>query len=354
MKKVVIGMSGGVDSSVAAFILKSEGFDVIGVTMQIWDYDLDAEPSGGCCGLSEIEDARAVCEKLDIPHYVLNFRDIFREKIVDYFAREYLAGKTPNPCIACNRFIKWEALMQKARTIGADYFATGHYCEIDIHPRTGRYTLRRSSNPKDQTYVLYDLDQSQLARTLLPLGYFQKNEVREIAADLGLLVADKPDSQEICFIPDSNHGRFLADYIGKPLTPGNFVDVDGNVLGQHGGVANFTIGQRKGLGMAFGRPMFVKEIHADSGIVVLSDEDAIFVRQLVIDDVNFMAFKRIEGEMKCFGKIRYAHKPAACVIRQENDRVHCIFEAPQRAITPGQAAVFYDEDGYLICGGTIV
>ena len=356
MKKVVVAMSGGVDSAVAAYLLVKAGYDVVGVTMQIWQKEgADAiEAKGGCCGHTAVADARFVCHALGVPHYVLNFRDIFRAKVMDYFAAEYLAGRTPNPCIACNRYVKWQALLDKATELGGDFIATGHYSKIAPHPDTGRLAIISSYATKDQSYALYNLTQDQLARTLFPIGDMPKDEVRRLAAEkIGLRVAYKPDSQEICFIPDNNHSKFLVEYFNRPLAPGNFVDEVGNVLGCHLGIGHYTIGQRKGLGMAFGRPMYVKEIDASGGNIVLSDEAALFTRDMMVDDVNFMAHDSI-GEMRCRGKIRYSHKAADCVIRSIDGGIVCKFDEPQRAITPGQSAVFYDTDGRIICGGTII
>ena len=356
MKKVVIAMSGGVDSAVAAYLLVEAGYDVLGITMQIWqseNADIVAA-KGGCCGMAAAEDARFVCHTLGIPHYVLNFRDVFRKTVIDYFAREYKTGKTPNPCIACNRFVKWQSLLAKAAELEADFIATGHYAQIVRHPETGRLTIKASDNAKDQSYALYNLTQAQLARTLFPIGHMPKYEVRHLAAQkIGLRVAHKPDSQEICFIPDQNHPKFLEEYFGEALTPGDFVNEQGEVLGRHKGIGAYTIGQRKGLGMAFGKPMFVKEIDAKSGRVVLSDNAGLFERHMAVNDVNFMSHDSFEGDFKCFGKIRYSHKASPCVIKSADNGIYCEFDEAQRAITPGQSAVFYDDAGRIICGGLI-
>jgi tRNA-specific 2-thiouridylase len=356
MKKAVVAMSGGVDSAVAAYLLAEAGYQVLGVTMQIWQSENPdvVASKGGCCGMTAAEDARFVCHVLDVPHYVLNFRDVFRKTVIDYFAREYRAGRTPNPCIACNRYVKWQSLMERSKELEADYIATGHYAEIVRHEETKRLTILAANNAKDQSYALYNLTQEQLAHTLFPLGSMPKDEVRRIAAQkIGLRVAHKPDSQEICFIPDDDYAKFLKEYFKEGLVQGDFVNEQGEVLGRHKGIGAYTIGQRKGLGMAFGRPMYVKEIDGARGRVVLADDEALFTRHMLADDINFMSHDKFTGEMQCFGKIRYSHKAAPCVIKYADGMISCTFDRPQRAITPGQAAVFYDDAGRIICGGTI-
>ena len=355
-EKVVVGMSGGVDSSVAAYLLKQQGYDVIGVTMQIWqDESLETiADNGGCCGLSAVDDARRVAQILDIPYYVMNFKDIFKETVMDYFADAYRKGLTPNPCIACNRHVKWESLLQKALQIGADYIATGHYAEVCTYPDAGRKTLRISrAIGKDQTYALYNLTPFQLEHTLMPLWAYSKAEVRAIAEGLGLCVARKPDSQEICFIPGNDYAGFLQSYTGEQGQPGDFVDTNGQVLGRHPGIIHYTVGQRKGLGIAFGKPMYVKAIRPEGNQVVLAENDALFTSRLYAGDLNLMAVESISEPIRAKGKIRYSHKPAPCTIWMERNRLVCDFDEPQRAITPGQSAVFYVDD-YIICGGTIV
>lgn len=356
-KKVVVGMSGGVDSSVAAWLLKKQGMDVIGVTMQIWqDEEPDEqEENGGCCGLSAVEDARRVAGSLEIPYYVMNFKKEFKEQVMDYFIQEYVDGRTPNPCIACNRYVKWESLLRRSMDIGAEYIATGHYARIE-QLQNGRYSLKKSvTAAKDQTYALYNLTQYQLSHTLMPVGEFTKDEIREMAGEINLTVAHKPDSQEICFIPDHDYAKFIEENTDCHLPEGNFVDRDGNILGRHKGITHYTIGQRKGLGIALGYPIFVVGIRPETNEVIIGENDDVFSNTLTCSRLNWMSVEGLFGrEMRVSAKIRYSHKGAPCVIREKHpDLVECVFDEPQRAITPGQAVVFYDGD-YVVGGGTII
>ena len=354
-KTVVVGLSGGVDSSVAAYLLKEQGYDVIGVTMQIWQEEdsCTVEENGGCCGLSAVKDARRVAQKLDIPYYVMNFRKEFQKQVIDYFTREYLEGRTPNPCIACNRYVKWESLLKRSLEIGADYIATGHYARVEQLPN-GRYAIRNSvTAKKDQTYALYNLTQEQLARTLMPVGAYTKDEIRKIAEEAGLLVAHKKDSQEICFVPDNDYARFIKNSTGKTIPKGNFVLADGKVIGEHQGIIHYTIGQRKGLNLSMGHPVFVTKIRPDSNEVVIGENEDLFVNTLICDRVNFMAMEGLDGEVRLKAKIRYNHPGAECVISPAEDgKVRVTFDQPQRAITPGQAVVFYQ--GEYVAGGGII
>lgn len=355
-KTVVVGMSGGVDSSVAAYLLKQQGYHVIGVTMQIWQDEetKQIEENGGCCGLSAVDDARRVAEVLGIPYYVLNFKKEFKQHVMDYFVEEYLHGRTPNPCIACNRFVKWESLLQRSLALGADYIATGHYARID-KLENGRYSLKTSvTAAKDQTYALYNLTQKQLSKTLMPVGEYRKEEIREIAFREGLPVAHKKDSQEICFIPDNDYASFIEKEAGGRVPGcGNFVTKDGIVLGQHKGITHYTIGQRKGLNLAMGHPVFVTEIRPETDEVVIGENADVFTSELICNRLNFMAIEDIADTYRALVKIRYSHKgEMATLHRISEDQIRCVFDAPVRAVTPGQAVVFY-ENGYILGGGTI-
>ena len=356
-KKVVVGMSGGVDSSVAAMLLKEQGYDVIGVTMQIWqDEEEEArEANGGCCGLSAVDDARRVAQRLEIPYYVMNFKKEFKCHVMDYFVAEYLRGHTPNPCIACNRYVKWESLLQRSLEIGADYIATGHYARIDRLPN-GRYAIRNSvTASKDQTYALYNLTQEQLAHTLMPVGEYTKDEIRGMAEEAGLPVAHKPDSQEICFVPDNDYASFIDREAGTKVPgPGNFVTEDGRILGRHKGITHYTLGQRRGLELPMGERVFVTAIRPETNEVVIGSNQELFTDKVLCDRVNYMAVEDLTEPARVLAKIRYNHKGEyGTLTKQPDGKVLCTFDAPVRAATPGQAMVFY-QDEHVLGGGTIL
>ena len=370
MKKVLIGLSGGVDSAVAAYLLKKEGYEVCGVTLR-------TRKGGGDDGdiYPEVDDARRVAEALGIRHIAPDCSEEFTKRVVDPFVQSYLRGETPNPCIECNRWLKWEKILDAAKDMGADYVATGHYAHV-VRLDNGRYTVKKALHAaKDQTYMLYKLSQEQLAATLMPLGRYSKDEVRRIAEQAGIPVASKPDSQEICFVTDGRYTAFIEEYVKnknaqalsavstaqdgllKVPGPGSYVDEQGNILGRHKGITHYTIGQRKGLGIALGRHIYVKEIHADTDEVVLSDEPALFRNTVIVRDVNFQSIPgMVPGEqLRALAKIRYHHEAAPALLEmQEDNCLRILFDKPVRAAAPGQSSVFYDENDCVIGGGIIM
>lgn len=352
-QKVLLGMSGGVDSSVAALLLLKAGYDVTGMTMRLRpDAYMQQSASGGCCSLDDIDDARRVCYQLGIEHLVLNFTEQFERDVIQYFADQYAAGRTPNPCIACNRHLKFDAMLKKARLLGFDYIATGHYAVIEQN-ESGRWLLKKAPASKDQSYVLYSMTQDQLAHTLMPLGAYTKPEARQMAEEAGLRVAHKPDSQEICFVEDNDYASFLERYTGVKAPEGEFVDAQGRVLGHHKGITHYTIGQRKGLGVSFGKPMYVTKIDAAHNRITLGEEGSQYAPSLVAEDLNFIPFDTLKEPLRAQVKVRYQARPAQAFLTPlDGGRVRVDFDEPQRSVTPGQAVVFYDGD--LVLGGGVI
>ena len=350
-QKVLLGMSGGVDSTAAALLLQRQGYEVIGATLRLQDEATEA--SGHA--LRDIGDARAAADKLGIRHIILDWRSRFREKVLDYFAAEYDRGRTPNPCVVCNPTVKFPALLEAADREGAAYIATGHYARIIPEPRTGRHRLCRALSPaRDQSYALFGLSPAWLPRILFPLGDCDKPQVRELAAQAGLAISQKADSQDICFVPDGDYGAFLERYTGSPGPAGSFVDTRGNILGRHKGIRHYTVGQRKGLGVSLGAPAFVERIDAATGSITLSGGENLFTDTLFARPVNWLAPAEPEHPFPVQAKVRYAHSPQpATVCLQRDGGVRVEFAEKQRAVTPGQAVVFYDRDE-LLGGGLIL
>ena len=360
---IAVAMSGGVDSSTVAAMLRAEGHDIVGLTMQLWNQrrlagraGMPESVQGRCCSIDDVYDARRVAETLGIPYYVINHEERFERDVVRPFVEEYLAGRTPIPCSLCNNHLKFDELLVVARQIGAEKVATGHYARVEFDDRIGRWLLKRpTDSSKDQTYFLFGLTQGQLSRTLFPLGGMNKPEVRELARQHQLVIAEKPDSQEICFVPGGDYKRFLEAYLSEqgeqpPDVSGEMVTTDGKVIGEHTGVHNFTVGQRKGLGVATGSPLYVIQIKNDSRQVVVGKSKELYSSSLTTSRVNLISHAELAEPMRVTVKIRHRHLPAPAMIESTGpDVVKVTFDEPQRALTPGQAAVFYDGD--IVVGG---
>lgn len=354
-RKAMIAMSGGVDSSVAAFLMKDAGYDCIGATMKLFqNEDIGIPKAHSCCSLDDVEDARSVAYALDIPYYVFNFSDRFQEEVMDKFVRCYENGITPNPCIDCNRYLKFEYLHDRAKELGYDYVVTGHYAQICFDENTGRYLLKKSVDmTKDQSYVLYSMTQHQLAHTQFPLGGMCKTEVREIAEKHGFINAKKHDSQDICFVQNGSYADFIEQYTNKNYPEGDFIDKDRNVLGRHKGIIRYTIGQRKGLGLALKEPMYVMAVNPIDNTVMLGSDSDLFTTTLTARNINLISIDKINEPLRVKAKVRYRHQEQWATVTQiDADTIQVVFDEPQRAITKGQAVVLYDDD-IVVGGGTI-
>jgi tRNA-specific 2-thiouridylase len=363
IKTIAVAMSGGVDSSTVAAILHAEGHSLIGLTMQLWNQrrlagkaGMPEAVHGRCCSLDDVYDARRVAEAIGIPYYVVNHEDRFEREVVRPFVEEYLSGRTPIPCSLCNNHLKFDQLLTVAQQVGADAIATGHYARVEFDNEINRWLLKRPADlAKDQTYFLFGLTQEQLSRTLFPLGNMTKPQVRELARQHGLALAEKPDSQEICFVPGGDYKNFIDAYLAEqgdrlPDTAGELVTTSGEVLGEHAGIHNFTVGQRKGLGVATGSPLYVIEIKGDKRQVVVGGQENLYSQTLRAKRINLISVAKLNEPMRVSIKIRHRHEPAAATIEQiSQDEILATFDHPQRAVTPGQAAVFYDGD--IVVGG---
>lgn len=352
-KKVMVAMSGGVDSSVVAGIL-SEKYDIIGATLKLFTKDVELDKSKTCCSFDDIEDAKNVALKLGFKHYVFNFGDKFKEFVIDDFNNSYINGHTPNPCINCNKFIKFNVLLERAIELEQDYIATGHYVQSYFDEKSGRYILKKAvDNSKDQSYVLYGLTQEQLKKTIFPLGSMTKEQTRELANKFGFANANKPDSQDICFVPDGDYAKFIEEYTNSKFPKGNFIDKSGKILGKHQGIIRYTRGQRKGLGIALGTPAYVISKDIENNTVTLGSNEDLFSTTFYVNNVNWISIENLKNPMEVQVKSRYRHKEQPAIIYpMDNGNVKVVYKEPQRAITTGQAGVFYNDD-IVVGGGTI-
>lgn len=354
--KALIAMSGGVDSSVAAYLMKEMGYDCIGATMKLFhNEDIGVSRAHTCCSLDDVEDARSVANRLSMPYYVFNFAERFAGEVMEKFVCAYENGLTPNPCIDCNRYLKFEKMFMRAKELGCDYVVTGHYAQIEYNKDTNRYLLKKAvDDTKDQSYVLYAMTQEQLKHTQFPLGGMRKTQAREIAQAQGFVNARKHDSQDICFVQNGSYADFIEHYRNKKYPVGNFVDRAGNVLGHHKGIIHYTVGQRKGLGLSFAAPRYVLAVNPDDNTVVLGTNEELFSTTLTAKDINLISVEKIEAPMRVQAKVRYRHAAQwATVVQTDEDTLQLEFDEPQRAITKGQAVVMYDGD-VVVGGGTIV
>jgi tRNA-specific 2-thiouridylase len=352
MKKAIIAMSGGVDSSVAACLIKQQGYECIGATMKLfYNDDIAVSREKTCCSLDDVEDARSVAYQMEMPYYVFNFSAQFKEDVMERFVDAYKNGCTPNPCIDCNRYLKFDKMFQRMKEIGYDYIVTGHYARVEFDEDRNRYLLKKAvDDTKDQSYVLYMLTQEQLSHVLLPLGSLRKDQVREIAREHGFINAGKHDSQDICFVPDGDYAGFIETYTGQKIAGGDFTDAQGKILGHHKGIIHYTVGQRRGLGVSAGQPLYVCEIRPEENRVILGTNEELFHSELVAGEVNLISCDSLEKPMQIKAKIRYRHKEEPAVAWQTPDgKLHVRFEKKQRAITKGQAVVLYD--GEEVVGG---
>lgn len=348
-KRIVVAMSGGVDSTTVAALLKKEGYEVIGITMQLLDY---GAAEGGCCSLDHVVDARRAADQLDIPHYVVNFTEEFKNYVLTDYVEKYKSGKTPIPCVLCNQHVKFDLLMKRALELGADYLATGHYARIEKGDGSALTLNKACDESKDQTYFLYTLTQKELKRLMFPLGALAKDEVRELAKEMNLRQADKPDSTGVCFVPTGNYRDFLISRSAFTEREGEIINTEGKVLGSHKGVFSFTVGQRRGLGIATGKPMYVTEIEPDTNRVIVGEEDRIYGTKLLAENLTWVNSAYITDmladKVRVKAKVRYRHRASDAFVTMNNETGALVeFKDPQRAITPGQAVVFYDEDKVL-------